>query len=278
MKILYISKGEGADYECDMIFHGLRSLLGEDVVDINKIGFMYKGTQHPPFYTLYALLDDIDVDRSDIINKIRNRYFDAIVYGSVHRYREFVEEVCSVYPPSKIVFIDGEDDNVIHPMVGRGHYFKREILEKQPNIQPIQFAIPKEKILSSIPAKTRLLSPLDPRDRSTYIYYDSEAHYYEQYGESYFGRTMKKGGWDCCRHYEIMAAGALPLFDRLEECPEWTMFWLPKKELLEAKRLFEHWDTDRLPEYGRLLCEVRDILRRELTTEAMAKRILEKIG
>ena len=31
--------------------------------------------------------------------------------------------------------------------------------------------------------------------------------------ESYFGSTKKKAGWDCMRHYEIVASGAVPFFD-----------------------------------------------------------------
>ena len=31
--------------------------------------------------------------------------------------------------------------------------------------------------------------------------------------ENYFGSTKKKAGWDCMRHYEIVASGAVPFFD-----------------------------------------------------------------
>lgn len=45
----------------------------------------------------------------------------------------------------------------------------------------------------------------------TYSYsYDTEAEYNKQYSESYFAVSSKKAGWDCLRHYEIIAAGCIP--------------------------------------------------------------------
>ena len=40
-----------------------------------------------------------------------------------------------------------------------------------------------------------------------------ESEYKRAYSESYFGSTKKKAGWDCMRHYEIVASGAVPFFD-----------------------------------------------------------------
>jgi hypothetical protein len=285
MKILYLSKGEGADYQCDMLFHGLRSLLGPDVVDVNQIGFMYKGTPHPPFFTLYALLDNIEVDRNDIEAKIRNRFFDLIVYGSIHRCKFFWDVVKATYPANRIFLIDGEDDWGIAAERGQGVYFKRELPDGYPDILPIEFCIPKEKILPTTTPKVRAMAPCDPRDRSTYIYYGSEPSYYQQYAESCFAYTMKKGGWDCCRHYEIMAAGAIPYFISLENCPQRTMNWLPKASLLTARELFDRtsqkspdwaamWDDDAWP---RAMSDIRLALLNHLTTEAMAKYVLEQM-
>lgn len=37
-----------------------------------------------------------------------------------------------------------------------------------------------------------------------------EHRYYDDYSRSYFAVTRRKGGWDCMRHYEILAAGTHP--------------------------------------------------------------------
>lgn len=282
MKILYLSHARGADYQCDMLFHGLRSLLGPDAVDVNKLTFMYTGEPHPPFFTVYANLPEIEVDRSDIENKIRSRYFDAIIYGSIQRDKSHLDLVRSAYPPTKIAFIDGEDDQVIlNDLRGQGLYFKREIPDGLDWLLPIEFCIPKEKIwIPNIHRKSSLMAPCDPRDRSTYIYYGSETEYYRQYSQSYFGVTMKKGGWDSCRHYEIMAAGAVPYFLDLEQCPEKTLFWMPKKTLLRARDLQSRGDAvsmSWLVDWAELYQETQVALSRHLTTEAMAKYVLEKI-
>src|SRR5712671_4352045 len=111
MRVLYLSGATGADYQCDMLLHGIRTLLGPDCVDVNKLEFMYQNWPHPPFYSIYSLLPDIEIDRTDIGGKIRARYFDLIIYGSIHRYREHGELVRSLYPRNRIVYIDGEDDH-----------------------------------------------------------------------------------------------------------------------------------------------------------------------
>lgn len=42
--------------------------------------------------------------------------------------------------------------------------------------------------------------------KNTYIF-ENEEEYYNDYKKSLFAITRKKGGWDCMRHYEILACG-----------------------------------------------------------------------
>lgn len=286
MKILYLSKGRKEDYLCDMLFHGLRSLLGPEVVDVNRLWYMYAGSFGPGKhqladcygrgFTLYGLLpDDSKVDRTDIRQKIKNRYFDLVIYGSVHRDRSLLNKVRSVYPVSKIILIDGEDSPDMAPVLGQGIYFKRELV--QGDALPIQFAIPKEKMVPEIPAKTHQMSENVPGRGAQGYRFENEADYYRDYGQSYFARTRKKAGWDCLRHYEIMAAGALPYFERLEECPPRIMELLPKMELLLARQMHDTWPAQEAG-WQELVCKVRTVLKEKLTTEALAKRVLERIA
>ena len=56
---------------------------------------------------------------------------------------------------------------------------------------------------------------------------EGNSSYYEQYNNSYFAYTCKKGGWDCMRHYEIIAAGCLPVFKDFDMCPKYVLTTWP---------------------------------------------------
>ena len=278
MKILYISGAKGADYQCDLVFHGLRTILGPDLVDVQKIFFMYDTSPVYFFHTLYKKLPDIEVDRDDILAKIRSRYFDAVVYGSVHRNLDNYGLVSATYPRDKIAFIDGEDGPELIGGLEYGHYFKREIYELNGGLIPIQFGVPKECIRPiDLSRKKHLMAHCDPRDRSTMVYYDSEARYYDQYSDAFFGYTMKKGGWDCMRHHEILAAGCLPYFENFAACPQFTLARFHRKIFADAKALKDdmtEWRGNCKGIYEVMLQEMRRGL---LTTEDLAKLILDRL-
>ena len=105
-------------------------------------------------------------------------------------------------------------------------------------LHPITFSVPKEKICDNHNVKTKILSNLIPGVASTYIY-NTEEEYYNEYKKSYFAITKKKGGWDCMRHYEILANGCIPYFINIKDCPEKTMHILPKDLLMEANILYD---------------------------------------
>lgn len=291
MKVLYISPASHPDYLCDMIFHGLRSLLGPEVVDVKKLWYLYR----QPFeagghslaelpgrgFSLYGLLDELPVDRDDIEAKLGNHYFDLVIYGSIGRCQDYLNTVFDHYDGRDIVFLDGEDHDEYYGLfIGRGLYFKRELKDPMPGVHPIQFCIPREKILEGRPRKDRFLATCDPRDRSTYVF-QHEADYYDDYRRSWFAVTMKKAGWDCLRHYEILANGCAPVFLDITLCPPLTMFRFPKYEASYFTNLVkacprDFFATSRGEElYLRILGRMRSILRNQLTTEAMARYLLD---
>lgn len=277
MRMLYIHKGDAPDYQCDMILHGGREFLGEAFIDARKSWFMYKTRRHElrkiygKGFTIYGLLEDTGIDRSCIREKILDKYYDIVIYGSVHRDLSFWREVSSTYKPSEIIFIDGEDHTFLRDdIVGKGIYFKRELVYKSELVHPVNFCIPERLIVSDIPPKERMLATVVPGDRGTYIY-ERQEDYYKDYRESYFGLTMKKGGWDCCRHYEILLNGCIPMFPGLEQCPGQTMTFFPKKLVLESNRLLDSFCSDEYWEYNTLLLEHT---RRYLTTKAVFQYIL----
>jgi len=227
---------------------------------------------------------DSNVDRTDLEHKISTRYFDLVVYGSIHRCCRFLREVLLTYPPEQTVFVDGEDEAaVISQLIGRGIYFKRELGSAIPGVRPIQFAIPEERIGIVPRQKLKIQAFVDPRDTRTYIHQD-EASYYADYAQSLFGVTMRKAGWDCLRHYEIMANGCVPWFLDLESCPSTTMPFLPKLELLQAKKLLDSrglafFETrEGLETWLTLQQRVESVARQRCTTRAMARYFLETIS
>ena len=150
---------------------------------------------------------------------------------------------------------------------------------------PINFSIPKEKICTSYNIKTKILSDLIPGVMSTYIY-KNEEDYYNEYKNSYFAITKKKYGWDCMRHYEILANGCIPTFIDIEKCPKNTMTLLPKNLLIESNTLFEKFKNKKInelnqeviDEYNKLREKLMEHTRNYLTTEKMAEYILQTIG
>lgn len=150
-------------------------------------------------------------------------------------------------------------------------------------LHPITFSIPAEKITERIPYKTKLVSNLIPGQTRTYIY-NTEEDYYNEYKQSLFAITTKKAGWDCMRHYEILANGCIPYFPNLEQCPKNTMALLPKKLLLEANILYgkhhgkqlEELSINDMIECNNLIDSLLDYTRNNLTTEKLANYVLEK--
>jgi hypothetical protein len=93
---------------------------------------------------------------------------------------------------------------------------------------------------------------------------------------------MKKSGWDCMRHYEILANGCMPFFIDIEQCPINAMYLLPKDLLIEANKLYQKFDKKDISdlsesdinEYNLLLSKLLEYTREHLTTNKLAKYVL----
>ena len=135
-------------------------------------------------------------------------------------------------------------------------------------IHPISFSIPECYIISKPNEKKKQIAKLIPGDRSTYIFTNQE-EYYKEYQSSIFGITCKKGGWDCMRHYEILANGCIPKFEDLDDCPSTIMTHFPKELVKCAMKSSE-------PEL--YIQELLDYTSQYLSTRSMAQYILNKSG
>jgi hypothetical protein len=258
------------DYLADSVLHGLRSLLGPDVVDFPRCDVLYRESgntlrprAHGLGFTLYGLLDDIPVDRYDVVNKVKAGFYDLIVISSIHRQFGWFLQLRPWLRTDRTIILDGEDGGALYPYCGtywrapghrllpRAHmeylYFKREWtpetvryrwftlvpewlaarLPPPERLRTVAFSIPAEKIVAERPVKLkefprhivdREVAAKVP-DSGTGYAFDTEAAYYADLKASRWGITTRRAGWDCIRHYEIAANGAVPCFRDLDRKP-----------------------------------------------------------
>lgn len=346
MKILYfpiisphaIVSNDAGDYQADTLFHGLRSVLGESLVDGYKMWHLYNTADKDTLsklwgkgFTTYGLLPDLDIDRDDLASKIRNNYFDSIIcpihhteIKNYHAIFDTLDRLLKYYPPNKIALVDGWDRAIIDvKLATKAQYFKREMYVAYEQIaKPISFSLPKEKIQELKFKRESDFAPLVPAyghfddpHQKTYIY-DTEEDYYDMYAKSFFAYTCKKAredddkeGWDCMRHYEILACGSIPFFTDIERCSPLILTKFPKELCVRAKKIrgvypgtkspydsnkdtfigtskqikagdergYINHDEFDLNEYEDIRQQFREHTLKHLTTESMAKYLLEEM-
>ena len=216
MKVLFVNYFNFPDYQNDMVYHGLIE-NGYEVYETAYPAYMMKS--HPAPLSLYGrgfsifakLEHTPNVESDEVIeDKISNRFYDIVIFGSVHRDLKYLELVKSYYKKHEVHFIDGEDgDGISYSLVPYGTYWKRECNDT--NVRAITFAIPESQLITVNTEKTKLFGTIIPGNTETYIF-NNEKEYYSDYASSYYGLTHKKAGWDCMRHYEILANKCIPYF------------------------------------------------------------------
>jgi hypothetical protein len=200
LRILFVNPNF-EDYLSDGLFHGLRSLLGPSVVDFPKAEPMYKS--YPPErrkclygrgFTLYGLLEDVDVDRNRSLYRAQEGEFDLVVFGDIWRNFGLFVQWAPQLEHVPLAVLDGADRIEPYPYSGlwwrvrhwwllpRAHrravYFKREItpwtywfrsyLTLPPpvargigllrDMKPIAFSIPEEKVLPAGTEKEKIFA------------------------------------------------------------------------------------------------------------------------
>jgi hypothetical protein len=308
MNILFIASGN--DYQCDMLFHGLHELSGVTVYTHSDMWYMFEGNDPAKVSGLYgkgfSLYNRINASKriepsSTIREKIKSKFYDCIIYGHIHRCSEYLNDVLDVYSPQEIVFVDGEDYDFhltrrLKSMVKKyqppffqqyrdaitlskkGIYFKRELRNCDSKyFYPISFAIPEKNIIAEpLPDKTRDQASIIPGNLSTYIY-NTEAEYYRGYAISKYAITTKRAGWDCLRHYEILANNCIPYFPHIEKCPTFTMQTFPKTIIMETNKLIERGKLQGVlfEDYSH---QLHSYTKNMLTTKKVAEYVLSKVS
>ncbi|VAX30390.1 hypothetical protein MNBD_NITROSPIRAE01-677 [hydrothermal vent metagenome] len=196
MKILFITT-DVEDYLSDSLLHGFRQLFGKDVTDFPKKYCMYKNYPssqklYGNGFTLYRTLDDLSTDRSQVFEKVKNQYFNLIIFSDIYRQYGYLYQLLPYLKKENTIICDGEDSTAIFPYrsffykkryyrhMQKPHkkflYYKREwtrntvksrwfnlppeifcgqILTPK-NIRPISFSIPREKVIKGLPQKKKL--------------------------------------------------------------------------------------------------------------------------
>ncbi len=137
-------------------------------------------------------------------------------------------------------------------------------------IHPISFSVPSENILDHVPEKAKMIAGCQYDSRA----FTNEKEYFEEYQRSLFGNTKCKAGWDCNRHYEILANGCIPYFENMDGIPPNTMVDFPK-DIVRRGMALSSLDRE---QYEPIIKELLDYTRENLTTEARARYILSKLG
>ena len=143
---------------------------------------------------------------------------------------------------------------------------------KKNGFWPLSFSYPLIHEQTLLPQRRKMLSTIIP---GVPYSFNDQTEYEREYQNSYFAVTHKKGGWDCFRHLEIMAAGAIPLMIDIDELPEFSMVHYPKASFKMA--IDANLETLHIPaaESQKFLFR---FFQENLTSKAMAQYILKSTG
>lgn len=226
---------------------------------------------------------------------------DIVIYGNVRRQRTVDWRVLvnnREFAP-KVIYLDGNDDNNIDPEFRP--CYKRELHELRAGVFPIGFSIPDRLVRDvNIHQKTQLFqaSNQDPeltkhasaydfkapefRREGSYVF-SEEREYYDDLARSHFGITMKKAGWDCMRHYEILAAGTLVMFKHFDDkptlcaprCPHFLTYSNNDELMSKVHALLPMGHPSE--EYHQILAAQRQWLTEHATSSSQARRLIEHV-
>jgi hypothetical protein len=149
------------------------------------------------------------------------------------------------------------------------------------NIYPLSYMICDEDIVLGNCEKKHVWAEVIPGFPETYRFGpNDEKEYRKMYKESRFAFTWKKGGWDCLRHYEILANGCIPVFRDLISCPTDTLNSYPKELIIRANNELIPWrDTEEyIKKYDYYQKKLLQHTRNYLTTSAGARYFLQVLN
>ena len=202
-----------------------------------------------------------------------------------------IQQLINATPPSKtcrrpIILISNRDGDTrgnvsFYPIVfGFAEHYLPKTIPRQVRIDNRVMTVNQ----ICLPRKWKDFSELIPGKLDTYKFgFADELDYRRAYSTAYFAVTMRKGGWDCNRHYEIISSGTMPYFDSLIDAGSHTLSLLPKSLLYQAQSIpgvnrermtIDHklFDVD---QYKLLLHRLLYYAQHRLTTAKLVQYMLE---
>jgi hypothetical protein len=280
LKILFIT-APLYDNLGDSLLIGFRELYGANCIDFPRKSIMYG--EFPVIYgrgfTLWTRPIE-DVPR----NARALEEIDLVIYSNYRRQKSIDWRllVKNRHQAPRVVYLDGNDDAYIDPFVRP--LFKRELFESHEGVFPIGFGVPERFVRSIHLGQKKQLHQTHVQDseftQDTAYKFTREDDYYDDLARSCFGITMRKAGWDCLRHYEMLAAGTLVMFKHFDQkpplcapqCP-YFISYTDKKDFFEkAGRLWEEGKPN--DEYVRILQAQREWLLKNATCTARARQLM----
>lgn len=150
-RVLYLAS-DSDDYQSDSLFHGLRTVLGDRVVDVPRRDQLYadypehwRRERYGRGFTLYGgLLEDIPLDRTSSWEQLAGGAYDLVVIGDIWRCFGIFAQLLPFFETVPCAVVDGVDSPAPYPyeprwwrrpsswLTPRAHtrvpYFKRELL------------------------------------------------------------------------------------------------------------------------------------------------------
>lgn len=135
LNVLFLSADESEDYLKCLTLHGFKSIFGAKCHDYPMIPSVYKNCSSDNLYgngfTCSKLLEDAyrnDCIDSTILDDIKSKKYDLIIYSQANRACPFYDIVSQIYEPSKVIFFNGEDHVThfhlkdFHEKISKGHF------------------------------------------------------------------------------------------------------------------------------------------------------------
>lgn len=146
-EVLYVGSPNATthypDYMACTLFHGMRSVLGSQVVDFPKRDWMYsnydqdRSSVYGHGFTYAFLLDDLSVDRGNVLDRLKGGVFSHVIFSVTHNGfdQTLLDSVLQHMNPRQVFFIDGSDQGLTDSMSGlsahlcihAGTCFRREL-------------------------------------------------------------------------------------------------------------------------------------------------------
>ena len=113
-----------SDYLSANLMHGLTELDDVELYVYEHFEWMLEGCDISITTAMYGMGYTyagrakkeriIEITESDATEKIKGHFFDVVIYGEIHRNKDFLDLVLGNYKPNEVVFVDGEDyDGVV---------------------------------------------------------------------------------------------------------------------------------------------------------------------